>query len=124
MIEFFGGRCLEGINLAALGVDARHHVLDDTIFSGSIHGLENQQNRPAVLSVELVLKFRKGGNSLLQYFFSLFFGIEVLCIGGIELLHAGILSVQDAVRICPFSSPAPFALQGEETEMYKNSPVF
>jgi len=41
MLQFGRTWMLEAENLASLRVDARHHVLDRTVFSGCIHRLEN-----------------------------------------------------------------------------------
>src|SRR5262249_20575537 len=40
MIELFGARLLEGMDLAALRIDARHHVLDRAVLAGRIHRLK------------------------------------------------------------------------------------
>src|SRR5215469_15973996 len=60
VIEVLGRRRLEGIDLAALGVDARQDVLDGAIFAGRVHGLKNQQYSPFVLRVKFVLQISKG----------------------------------------------------------------
>src|SRR5229473_4665319 len=55
MVQFLAAGRLERKDLAALGVHARHHVLDDAIFSGGIHGLKNQEQRPAILRIKFFL---------------------------------------------------------------------
>ena len=50
VVELLGARRLEGMHLAALRIDARHHVLDDAVLAGRIHRLEDHQHRPAVLA--------------------------------------------------------------------------
>jgi hypothetical protein len=42
MIEFLETRMLETKNLAALGINAGHHVLDGTVFSRRVHRLKNE----------------------------------------------------------------------------------
>ena len=42
-------------DLAALRVDARHHMLDGAVFSGGVHRLEDQQDRVAVARVQQLL---------------------------------------------------------------------
>jgi len=37
---------------AALGIEARHHVLDDTVLAGRIHGLQHDQDRPAIIGIQ------------------------------------------------------------------------
>ena len=49
-------RLLERGDLAALRVDAVEHALDRAVLAGRVHALEDQQQRPAVLRVELFLK--------------------------------------------------------------------
>src|SRR5450432_64569 len=46
---------LEAEDLAALGVDSRHDVLNRAVFSRRIHGLENLQYRVAVGGIEQLL---------------------------------------------------------------------
>jgi hypothetical protein len=54
--QFRSAGVLEAEYLAALGIDAGHHVLDDTILSRRIHRLEDQQDRIAVSCVEDLLQ--------------------------------------------------------------------
>ena len=49
-------RRLEGMHLATLRVDLRHHVLDDAVFSRRIQSLQDDQDRPAVLGIEPLLQ--------------------------------------------------------------------
>src|SRR5260370_28536847 len=48
VLQILAAWMFEAENLAALWVDARHHVLDDAVLAGRIHRLENQQQRIAV----------------------------------------------------------------------------
>ena len=63
MIAFLGRRRLEVVDLAALRVDARHHVADGAVLAGRVHRLEDQQQRARVLGVELALLFRQAANA-------------------------------------------------------------
>jgi hypothetical protein len=56
VVEFLRRRLLERGDLAALRVDALEHALDRTVLAGGVHALEDQQQRPAVLRVELFLE--------------------------------------------------------------------
>src|ERR1700752_3412907 len=56
VVEILGGRRFEGMDLAALRIDAGHHMLDGAILAGGIQGLKDRQYRPFVLRVELVLQ--------------------------------------------------------------------
>ena len=59
VIEFLLRRRLECRNAASLRIDPGHHMLDGAVFSGGVHRLEDQQQRPAVLRVQLFLKMGK-----------------------------------------------------------------
>ncbi len=56
VVEFLCRRLLERGDLATLRVDAIEHALDRGILAGGVHALEDQQQRPAVLRVELFLE--------------------------------------------------------------------
>jgi len=47
---------LEAEDLAALGVDAGHHVLDDAVLAGGVHRLEDDEQGVAVDRVEQALQ--------------------------------------------------------------------
>src|SRR2546423_15645613 len=55
MIELVRARRLERMNLAALRIDAAHHVLDDAVLAGGVHALQHYEQRPLVLSVKALL---------------------------------------------------------------------
>jgi hypothetical protein len=56
MVELLVRWSLEGVDLAALRVHAAHDVLDRAILPGRVHGLKDQEKRPAVLRVEPLLE--------------------------------------------------------------------
>src|SRR3954466_2872487 len=56
MIEFVCGRLLERRDLASLWIDAVEHALDRAVLAGSVHALEDQEQRPAILSIKLFLQ--------------------------------------------------------------------
>ena len=72
---------LEADHLAALRVDARHDVLDGAVLARRIHGLEDQQERPAVVGVEEVLlgaqRRRVSADALLVVLFGLVKRLDV-----------------------------------------------
>ena len=37
VVELLRARRLEGVHVAALGIDARHHVLDGAVLAGRVH---------------------------------------------------------------------------------------
>ena len=75
VVEFLGRRRFEGEHLAALRIHAGHDVLDGAVLAGGIHGLEDQQQRPAVLGIEFVLQLGQLLRLLLLQV--LRFGLEV-----------------------------------------------
>src|SRR2546426_8531183 len=52
----FRSRVLEAVDLAALRVQAGHHVLDHAVLARSVHGLEDDQQGAAVRGVKHVLQ--------------------------------------------------------------------
>ena len=56
MVELFGRGLLERDDLRSLGIQPAHDVFDDAVFAGSIHRLEDDEERPAILSVKPFLK--------------------------------------------------------------------
>ena len=44
VVELLGARRLERMHLAALRIDAGHHVLDDAVLAGRVHPLEHQEH--------------------------------------------------------------------------------
>ena len=57
--ELLGGRLLERLHLATLGIDTRHHVPDGPVLAGSIHGLEHDQEGVGVVGPEQSLCLRQ-----------------------------------------------------------------
>src|SRR5262245_21214434 len=56
VIELFGRRRLERVDLTALRIDAGHHVTDRAVLAGRVDALKDQQHAPLVLRVELLLE--------------------------------------------------------------------
>ncbi len=81
-------------------------MLDGAIFAGCVHGLKNQEHRPAILRIELVLKRRHFRNALLEQFFGMFFGTEMPRGCGIKVLQAKVLAPINAIRLGQFAGPA------------------
>ena len=55
VVQVLGRRLLEAEDLAALGVDPGHDVLDRPVLAGRVHRLEDDQHRVPVVGVEQVL---------------------------------------------------------------------
>ena len=55
VVQFFGGRLLEGTDGDRLRVDTAHHVLDGAVLARGVQSLEDQQHAEGVLGGEPVL---------------------------------------------------------------------
>ena len=87
------------MNLAALRINARHDVLDGAVLPGRIHRLENEQDRPFILGIELVLQFGQGEHAGGKRFLRprlVFFLRKLECVIRIDILEAKILAFRDA----------------------------
>ena len=51
------------MHLAALRIDAGHHVFDDAVLAGGIHALEHQQHRPLAVGEQPLLPIGKLGDA-------------------------------------------------------------
>ena len=67
VVELLGARRLERMHLAALRIDAAHHVLDDAVLAGRVHAPAAHQHRPAVVGVEPLLQFGEPLDVLRQH---------------------------------------------------------
>ena len=86
------------MHVAALRVHSGHDVLDDAVLARRVHRLKNQQHRPLVLRVKLVLKIRQrlhaDGQRLLRA--RLEFGLDAKRVRRVKILEPKFLSVRDA----------------------------
>src|SRR5581483_2212394 len=82
VIELERRRLLERGDLAALWIDAVENVFDRAVLAGSIHGLEDQQQRPAVLRIELLLKIAQAFAVGIEDFLALVL-VEAAFLGGL-----------------------------------------
>lgn len=69
VVKFFWRRSFERGNLAALGIEAGHDMFDGAVFTGGVHGLEDEEDGPTVVGVELVLERGKMSDAVLEHFF-------------------------------------------------------
>src|ERR1700688_5023937 len=54
------------MDLAAFGIDARHHMLDDTVLAGGVHALEHDQHRPFAVGEQALLHFGELGDTVVE----------------------------------------------------------
>lgn len=90
------------MDLAALGVDARHDVLDGSVFAGGVHGLKNEEQPPLILGIEFFLKFGEKRNAIFEgdlgFFLVGFFKFQR--ISGVELGKVKSFLIGDAEGFC------------------------
>ena len=101
VVQFLGRRLLERRDLAALRIHAAHHVLDGAVLAGGVHGLEDQQQRSAILRIELVLLVGEPGDAVGQPLLrlGLVLVLQATGVGRIDVLQTEAGSVGHAVRI-------------------------
>ena len=99
MVELFRRRPLEGVDLAALGIDAGHDVLDRAVLARRVHGLEDEQHSPLDLGVEPVLHLGKAGDALLQELFRFLLGLDAAGVAGLRPGEPEVFSVRDPERL-------------------------
>jgi hypothetical protein len=93
VIELFRRRRLERVDLAALRVDAGHHVIDDAVLAGRIHALKDHQHGPAILGPQALLQLgkprRAAGEQLLGLVLVDAIGFRRIAVGDPEFLRPG-----------------------------------
>ena len=99
MIQFFAGRRLKRMDVAALWIHAGHHVLDGAVLARRVHPLKDQQQRPAILSVELLLHLARQGTVLFRQFLRVLLGFHSLRFPGVEVFQMELATLRDAKRL-------------------------
>jgi hypothetical protein len=89
------------VNLAALRVDARHHVLNGAVLAGRVHRLEDQQDAPPILRVELFLQGGQPLRPFLQHRLGPVFhvGRQAAGVGGVDVTEPERTAVGDEIRL-------------------------
>ena len=103
VLQFLGGRSLERIDLATLRIYAGHDVLDGAVFSRGVHGLQDQQDGPAILGIEFFLQPGETRDPALERFFRVLFGFHAERFPRIEILQAEMRSIRDPERLHIFA---------------------
>ena len=96
MLQFGGGGVFEAKHLAALRVDPRHHVPDDTVLSRRIHRLKDQQNGITIGRVMKLLHRAQSRNMLSQQFLIVLFRRVHRLDKGRPFLEVDLVSFPDA----------------------------
>ena len=81
MIQFFVGRGFKRMDVAALWIHAGHHVLHGAVLARRVHPLKDQQHRPAILGIELLLHLARQGTVLFRQFLGVLLGFHTLALG-------------------------------------------
>ena len=104
VVEVVLRRRLERVDLTALRIDARHHVLDGAVFPCGVHRLEDEEQPPAILRVELFLQLLQPADTPLQPLIGLLPRGNRARIAGIHILQAESATVLHSVGVGQLSS--------------------
>ena len=87
--------------MAPLRIHPRHDMLDGAVFPGRIHGLENQQQPPLILGVELLLQLGEPCDALLQKRTGLLLilGAQCASISRIDIPNPEALAIGNAIGL-------------------------
>ena len=100
VVELVRARRLERMHLAALRIDAGHHVLDDAVLAGGVHALQHDQHRPLVVRVEPLLQFGEPLDVVGQHRLGfVLVEIETAGVGGVERREPEAIGIVDAKRL-------------------------
>ncbi len=58
-------------------------MLDGAVFSGGVHGLKNQQQRPAILGIEFLLHVAEQAHTSRQDVFGMLLAFNAIRVGGV-----------------------------------------
>ncbi len=105
MVEILAGGRLEGMDIAALRIDAGHDVLDGTVLARCVHRLEDEKHRPFILGIEHVLHLGQEFDAYGQRFFRALFVIlfKIQCVTRVGVLEPELVPVGDAERFREFA---------------------
>ena len=84
------------MHLAALRIDAGHHVFDDAVLAGGVHALKHQQHGPLAMGIEPLLQVNEAGDPLGQDRLHVSdVGRETESLGGIVIVKLEVLRLID-----------------------------
>ena len=95
MGKLFDAGLLEGGDLAALRIEALHHVADRAVLAGRVHALQHQQQRAAIFGVEAVAEIVELGDVLIELGLHHFALFEPAGIVGVEIAEPDFLARRD-----------------------------
>jgi len=101
-----------------LRIDCSHYAADDAVLSRGIEPLQNNQDGPLVLGVELLLQLSKPlGTFAEQRIASTLVEIEAAFVGGIDIGEAKLVAVFDAKALYDVGGKHGAATILEETHL-------
>jgi hypothetical protein len=107
VIEFFIAGGFKRPHIAALWVDSGHHMIDQPVFPGRVHSLNDQKHSPAVLRVEFLLEMSQHLDTVLQWAMSFVLVLQASGVFRIAVFQTKLLALRDAVwrrkLVCFFS---------------------
>ena len=95
VVELLVGGRLERVHLDALRIHPRHDVLDRAVLPGGVHALEDQEQRPAILGVELLLELAERLDLAVEALAGLRLGRDASRVPGIDRRQTEAPSVRD-----------------------------
>src|SRR5713226_45906 len=98
VIQFLVARRLERMHVAALRIHAGHHVFDRAVLAGGVHALKNQQQRPHILRVQLLLHLREHLAALPQHALRVLLRFHSVRVARIKILQPEFFAVCHAIR--------------------------
>ncbi len=110
MVQFHRRRFLETENLTALGIHARHDVLDRAVLAGRVHRLQDHEDGVTAIGIEKLLGIRQLFQVLFQNvlgpflhgLLSKFFELLRLSPSGVVILQANPLATRNAKCVHDF----------------------
>jgi hypothetical protein len=86
--ELIGAGSLEGMNIASLRIHAGHHVFDNPVFAGGVHRLNHEQERPAILRIELLLQIAEQTGAVIDNFLALLLVLHLAGVARVVIFQA------------------------------------
>ncbi len=119
VVQLLGAGVLEAEHLAALRVDAGHHVPDRPVLAGGVHGLEDQQHGVPVAGIEHLLLLAELADGVLQQLLVVVLGlvepvdprrplveIDLVSLSNLKVLR---LDLHDVIRLSVWNGPSPLS---------------
>src|SRR5579872_6667319 len=97
MVQLFFRGHFKRVDLATLGIDPGHNVLDGAIFAGRVHRLKDKQQRPFILGVKQSLQFAQASGAFFEPLLRVVLGFDLPGISRIDIRQAKFLAVVNSI---------------------------